>query len=177
MGSAEFDRDKAAAKYLTRVQRYARKLSARWPRFAEDAEGEAVVALAVALRNYRAERGDWQTYVMKVVKRRVVRKLSQLRRREADRPAVVPLLDDDVSSKPVAARQELQADTLAVLTPTLRRAVELVCCKGMSHAEAAEVLGVSKAQVGVLLHEAAVRVRFGLPESEKGPNLFDEVAG
>ena len=166
-----FDRDKAAAKYLGRVQRFARKLSARWPQYSDEVEGEATVALAKALNNFKG--GDFQTYLMTVVRRRCKRALAQLRRRDMARPAVVPLMDDDTSSKPVAARQELQADTLRVLTPTLRRVVELVCCRGMSHAEAAEALGVSKAQVGVLLGEAAVRVRFGLPESERGPTLFD----
>lgn len=169
----EFDRDAAAAKYLPRVLALARRLCAGRTDWRDEAEGEAVIGLTKAIANFRG--GDFQTFAMTIVRRRVKRLLRKLRHQESTRPAVTPILDTDVSSRPPAARQRLAADTLRVLTPTLRRAVELVHCEGMTHAEAAGVLGVSKAQVGKLLEDAAMRIRFGLPEAERGPTLFDSL--
>lgn len=154
-----FDRDATAAKYYPRVTAYARKLAGRCPQWFEEAEGEATVALAKALNNFDGSKGgDFQTYVMQVVRSRVRRRLAQLAKQAAERPAVVPLLDDiDEVAKPEPARRALSADTIEKLKydAEARRAVELVFCEGWSHREAGLLLGVSKAQVGVLLKRAA----------------------
>lgn len=161
-----FDRDAAAARYLPRVTAYARKLAGRSPQLFEDAEGEAVIALAKAVNNYRG--GDFQTYVMKVVRNRVRRKLAQLRAQAAARPGVFSLNEDTDQARPEPATRALSADTVERLRrhPDQLRAVELVCCQSMSHAQAARVMGCSKAQVGALLKKAA---------EELGPPGWDRV--
>jgi RNA polymerase sigma factor (sigma-70 family) len=170
---AEFDRDATAAKYLPRVLAYARRLCGRHPTWTEDIEGEAVVGLAKALRNYKG--GDFQTFCMTVVRRRCRRKLGRLRRQAAERPAVVPLADHDQPAGRAEVRRELHPDTLKVLTPKLRKVVEMFAA-GHTLAQIGEALGpgVKEDRVRQLLTDAALRVRYGVPEDEAAPNLFDE---
>ena len=117
---------------------------------AEDVVHDVFVGLPEALERYE-ERGRLDAWLRRLTARTALMKLRKGRRQAA-------LLDDSVSQAAVVGNQDLEAAVNALPAP-LRSVLVLKEIEGYSHAEAAEMLGISTVTSRVRLMRAMARLR------------------
>ena len=128
---------------------------------AEDVLHDVFVGLPEALRRYE-ERGALASWLKRVAARVALSRLRRHQARALDELEVVPAApphDYDVA---------IDVDTaVANLPPSLRAVLVLKEVDGYSHAEIAEMLGISVAASKVRLHRALRALRIMLEERER----------
>lgn len=145
------------------------------PSEAEDAAQESFLRAWRALDRFdgRAAFSTWLHRIcVNVCLNRIRKRKSQRQVALSDESHLEPAADSwDLTVDPVRTleRSELQTrlrDAIGKLSPSLRAAVALVLIEGVTHADAAESLGVTEGTISWRIHEARKRLREELLRSQ-----------
>ena len=126
---------------------------------AEDVAQDVCIALADKLRSYRGE-ARFSTWLYRVAlnacrdRARRQASIRSLHETYAEVSALVEAGDRDTACRVSWAYEALQS-----LDPAMRETALLVLAEDMSHAEAAEVMGVKEATVSWRMHEVRKRLK------------------
>ena len=150
--------DRLVSAHLSEALRLAIRLTGD-PDEAEEVVQEALVRVARSWESFRGE-AQFRTWLFRIV-------VNAFRDWLAGRPVTETLADDvpdrragDPSTEAEAAELgRLIAARVSALPPRQREVVILTCYEGLSPPEAAEVLGISQANVHATLHVARQRLR------------------
>jgi RNA polymerase sigma-70 factor, ECF subfamily len=142
------------AVHYTDVLRLAYSLSGNL-QTAEDIAQEVFIAVINGLGNFRGD-ARASTWIYRITVRIAGRMLARHRWRSAD-PAEVDALAAADSAEDAAALAELSR-AIQRLPLTSRVVLSLVMLQGLSHGDAAEVLGVPVGTIGSRLHKARMQL-------------------
>jgi DNA-directed RNA polymerase specialized sigma24 family protein len=138
------DREGLAARWLGPVRAFARRRAKGCPEMADALADKATDALVWAIGEFRPGPGrdDFGPLLWRTV-RKAVREaaINWARKNRFRGPAPVPLIDGADSDRPRPATNALSAESVGVLTPEERAAVEAIFCDGLTLREAGGRLG------------------------------------
>ena len=127
---------------------------------AEDAVHDLFVGLPEALRRYK-EQGAFEGWLKRIVARICLSRLRSPSQRGEELPDIVDQRRHDATDRIAVA------DALRELNPSLRAVVVLKEIEGYSHAEIAQMLGISKGASEVRLHRGMRALRELLSEDSR----------
>jgi RNA polymerase sigma factor (sigma-70 family) len=162
--AVEVDRNALAASILPAALAYARKKARGRSDLSDELQDAATDAVERAVRRHQPDRGAFRPYAWRGIQRAVGRALRLWLDRRDTRPETLSI-DGDAESRsydPPDTRptglSELHPDTVRILPPGQREAVELYCVEGYTLREAGERLGITAAAVRARLIAAAERI-------------------
>jgi RNA polymerase sigma factor (sigma-70 family) len=177
--AAEVDRNALAASILPAAIAYARKKARGRSDLTELLLDAATDAVIRAVDLYQPDRGGFRVYAWRGIRRGVGTALRRWLDRLGRRPEMLSIDGgaDSRSYDPPDTRPTglaaLHPDTVRMLSPGQREAVELYCVEGYTLREAGERLGITAAAVRARLIAAAERIA-GRPATAfcKGEHRF-----
>lgn len=143
---------------------------------AEDATQETFLRAfrAIAKFDRRSELSTWLYRICVNVSLNLIRKRKRTQASDINDPRVPEPEADPVKglSDPRLAIESAQVyDSLSLaldeLSPSLRATVTLVCIEGVSHKEAAEILGCPEGTIAWRIHEARSKLRYALVDENE----------
>jgi RNA polymerase sigma factor (sigma-70 family) len=162
--AVEVDQNELAASILPAALAYARKKARGRSDLTEALQDAATDAVARAVRLHQPGRGAFRPYAWLGIKRGVGRALRLWLDRRDSRPETLSIDGDgeqrgyDPPDTRSAGLAELHPDTVRMLPPGQREAVELYCVEGYTLREAGDRLGITAAAVRARLIAAAERI-------------------
>lgn len=158
----------AFAEIVRRHQRVIHHLTYQMSGSAADSEDLAHETFILAYRALDSFRGDstFASWLYRIAVNRCLKwRRSEARRREAQGAWVA---DSGVASEPDASVQRVRS-ALARLSPKLRAAVVLTALDGLSHREAAGVLGCTEKTLSWRVHQARKKMEIHLRLTTDNP--------
>ncbi len=142
---------------------------------ADDVTQEVFLRAFNALHSYEG-RGDFFSWIYRIALHLAFNERRARARRAGaslDDPRVELGVAVDAAGNPrrAAALRQIYSRLVAALdqlSPVLRATVILVCLQGMSHAQAARVLGTNTGTIGWRIHEARARLRVAMKPKHPG---------
>ncbi len=154
----ESARNELAAMVYPRAVAYAERKGRGNDELTERLRDAATDAIMRALDRYKPDRGTFVAYAMTAVRRTVGKAFGEWLRSPKRRITTHPLSADDLLLAGPERSDTLDADSLRVLPPELRQAVELYCIDRRTMHDAAKIAGITTSGFQHRLVAAAERL-------------------